>query len=244
MSTKNSVKRANKTALPAEASSLIAHARNDITIPFYSGVLAHADDTLIARGGGKGLKIYDEIERDTMAGPVLQKRRKTLIARDWTLEPASDDARDIEAAQLNSVGPWMIDAGWAIAGGVAQHTAGTADAIAQGLSTTSGKFYRIGYAVSTRMAGTLQAVLSGGSDRPGAYANADGLTRDRIQAVTGNDTFELRASSDFDGAVDDVVAYLETSACLSAGTHYVWIEPQNADGVPGPVSGPYLVEII
>lgn len=100
MSTKNSAKSAKKTALPAEAGSLIANARNDITIPFYSGVLAHADDTLIARGGGKGLKIYDEIERDTMAGPVLQKRRKTLIARDWTLEPASDDARDIEAAQL------------------------------------------------------------------------------------------------------------------------------------------------
>lgn len=100
MSTKKRSKRGQSMSLPGDATSLIAHARNDITVPFYSGVLAHVDDTLIARGGGKGLKIYDEIERDTQAGPVLQKRRKTLIARDWTIKPASDEARDIDAAQL------------------------------------------------------------------------------------------------------------------------------------------------
>lgn len=150
----------------------------------------------------------------------------------------------ITGGAMDSGAPWALGAGWAIAGGAAQHTAGTAGAISQSLSATSGKFYRLGYALGGRTAGTVQAYLSGGSDRPGVIADADGLIRDRIQAVTGNDTFELRASSDFDGAIDDAVAYLETSACLSAGTHYVWIEPQNADGVPGPIAGPYLVEII
>ncbi|MFV0408688.1 MAG: hypothetical protein ACK5LJ_03015 [Paracoccus sp. (in: a-proteobacteria)] len=48
--------------LPADARTLIADARNDITIPFYTGVLQHADDTLLQQGGGKGLAIYDEIE--------------------------------------------------------------------------------------------------------------------------------------------------------------------------------------
>lgn len=62
--------------LPAEARSLIANASNDITIPYFSGVLQHADDTLIQQGGGKGLAIYDEIERDTHAFSMLQKRRK------------------------------------------------------------------------------------------------------------------------------------------------------------------------
>lgn len=41
--------------LPADARTLIADAKNDITIPFYSGVLQHVDDTLIQQGGGKGL---------------------------------------------------------------------------------------------------------------------------------------------------------------------------------------------
>lgn len=86
--------------LPADARQLIANARNDITIPFYSGALQHADDTLIQRGGGKGLKIYDEIERDTHAFSMLQKRKKTLLRRDWTVEAASDRPIDIEAADF------------------------------------------------------------------------------------------------------------------------------------------------
>ena len=53
--------------LPAQAKTLSANARNDITIPYFSGALRPIDDTLLMRGGGKGLKIYDEIERDTHA---------------------------------------------------------------------------------------------------------------------------------------------------------------------------------
>jgi len=86
--------------LAPPARALIANATNDITIPFYSGVLQHADDTLIQRGGGIGLKIYDEIERDTHAFAMLQKRKKHLLAREWMVEAASDDPRDIEAATV------------------------------------------------------------------------------------------------------------------------------------------------
>lgn len=86
--------------LPTEARTLIAHARNDITVPFYSGLLQHADDTLIQQGGGKGLAIYDEIERDTHAFAMLQKRRKHLTARAWEVEPGGDRPLDKEAADL------------------------------------------------------------------------------------------------------------------------------------------------
>jgi phage gp29-like protein len=86
--------------LPGEARGMIANASNDITIPFYSGLLEHADDTLIARGGGKGLKIYDEIERDTHAFAMLQKRKKVLLSREWQVEGASERPRDVEAADL------------------------------------------------------------------------------------------------------------------------------------------------
>jgi phage gp29-like protein len=86
--------------LPAEARTLIASVANDITIPFFTGVLQHADDTLIQQGGGKGLAIYDEIRRDTHAFAMLEKRKKALTAREWTVEPGGDRPIDKEAADL------------------------------------------------------------------------------------------------------------------------------------------------
>lgn len=84
--------------LPAEARNLIATARNDITIPFFTTVMAPVDDTLIQRGGGKGLKIYDEIERDTHAYAVIQKRKFALVGRNWEVEPTTDSPLDKSAA--------------------------------------------------------------------------------------------------------------------------------------------------
>ena len=77
--------------LPALSRTLIADAKNDITIPSFSGVLTHADDTLIQQGGGKGLAIYDEIERDTHAFAMLQKRNGVFIRRMETAEHFDDD---------------------------------------------------------------------------------------------------------------------------------------------------------
>lgn len=150
----------------------------------------------------------------------------------------------IVGGAMDNAGDWAVGPGWLIAGGIAEHASGASGALTQSMVATSGKYYRIGYQLSGRTAGMITTYLSGGSDRPGLPAAADGLIRDRIQAVTGNDTIEVRADADFDGSIDDVVAYLETTACLSAGTHYVWIEPRNSDGAPGPVSGPYTLEII
>lgn len=150
----------------------------------------------------------------------------------------------ISGGQMDSALSWTLGAGWAIGAGVAQHTAGSADAIGQGLAAEAGKYYRVALSVSGRTAGTVTPRLTGGSDRPGADIAVDGDHSDRIQAVTGNDTIELLASSDFDGAVDDVIAYLETAACLAQGTHYLWLEPQNVDGIPGPLSGPFELNII
>lgn len=86
--------------LPAAARNLIATARNDITIPLFNTVLSPLDDTLLQRGGGKGLKIYDEIERDTHAYAVIQKRKFALVGRDWEIVPATDAPLDKRAAAL------------------------------------------------------------------------------------------------------------------------------------------------
>lgn len=87
---------ANKN-LPAQARMVVADARNDITIPFFSNVLRPVDDTLIKRGGGKGLALYDEVERDTEAWSVLQKRKKVLVSREWKVEAGGEDQVDLEA---------------------------------------------------------------------------------------------------------------------------------------------------
>jgi len=79
----------------------IATIARDIHRPMhFGGVLENLDDTLKTRGGAKGLKIYDELERDAHAYAVLQKRKLAVTARPWQVDPASDRRDDKKAAEL------------------------------------------------------------------------------------------------------------------------------------------------
>ncbi|WP_310601194.1 DUF935 family protein [Desulfobulbus sp.] len=86
--------------MPKDLRREIATIASDPAIPAFAGVLRNEDDTLLSRGGGKGLKIYDEIERDCHAYSVLQKRKNAIIAREWQVEPASSSRQDKKAADL------------------------------------------------------------------------------------------------------------------------------------------------
>jgi hypothetical protein len=92
--------KASRRNLPAAARVLIANARNDITIPRFTTTLRPLDETLLAKGGARGLALYDEIERDTHAYAVLSKRKHQLVSREWTIEPGGDTAADAAAAAL------------------------------------------------------------------------------------------------------------------------------------------------
>ncbi|WP_323005691.1 phage tail protein [Pseudorhodobacter sp.] len=139
---------------------------------------------------------------------------------------------------------WTLDPGWAVAASKATHTPGTADDVGQALVAQVGKFYRIGFSSADMTAGTLTPYLLGGSDRPGSAVTSAGHHSQRIQAVSGNATVAVRASSAYDGTLDGLIAYLETEGCLSQGTHYVWLEPMNDNLMPGPISGPFTIMII
>lgn len=89
---------AGRKNIPAEGRILFAHARNDITIPHYSTALRPTDDVLIRRG--KGVELYREVLRDGRAYTVLQKRARALIAREWVVEPASQEPVDVRAAEF------------------------------------------------------------------------------------------------------------------------------------------------
>nr|WP_298102216.1 phage tail protein [uncultured Shinella sp.] len=133
--------------------------------------------------------------------------------------------------------------GWSQGAGVASHAAGTAGGLDQSVSFTSGKYYRPYGTLSGVTAGTLTPQLIGTTTRAGSGKTTNGTWHDRIQAVAGNNALRIQASSTFVGSLDNLGVYEETATCLAQGVHYVWLEPQNDDGVPGPAAGPFTVTI-
>jgi phage gp29-like protein len=67
----------------------IATAEKDLDI--YAGWikrLENPDPVLRTEAGGKGLKLYDEVERDAHAGAVLQQRYLSIVGKEWEVVPA------------------------------------------------------------------------------------------------------------------------------------------------------------
>jgi hypothetical protein len=54
----------------------------------------------------------------------------------------------------------------------------------------------------------------------------------------------LAAGTGFIGSVDDLVCYLQTGTCITAGIYDLYAEPVNGSGVAGTLSGPHTVTII
>ncbi|MDP2786620.1 MAG: DUF935 family protein [Pseudomonadota bacterium] len=77
----------------------IATVAKDITMPAYGGIMRSSDEVLAAKGAGRGLVIYDDLERDAWLYACMQKRKMAVISRPWTVEPASEKPRDKKAAE-------------------------------------------------------------------------------------------------------------------------------------------------
>lgn len=84
--------------ISADMFRMLATARNDITIPNYTNVLRSQDETLLEKGGAKGIRLYDEVRRDGHALAVLGKRAGKVTARAWEVTPADDDDPAAQAA--------------------------------------------------------------------------------------------------------------------------------------------------
>src|SRR4030042_3756733 len=66
----------------------IATAQKDMDI--FAGWLKrleNPDQTLRTESQGKGLKLYDEVDRDPHAGAVLQSRYLSVVGKDWSVVP-------------------------------------------------------------------------------------------------------------------------------------------------------------
>ncbi len=67
----------------------IATAEKDLDIfAGYIVRLENPDPTLRTEAKGKGLKLYDEVDRDPHAGSVLQTRYLAVVGKDWEIFPA------------------------------------------------------------------------------------------------------------------------------------------------------------
>lgn len=60
--------------------------------------LENPDPTLRTEAGGKGLKLYDEVDRDPHAGSVLQTRYLSVIGKEWEVLPGEEGGRGQEIA--------------------------------------------------------------------------------------------------------------------------------------------------
>jgi hypothetical protein len=176
---------------------------------------------------------------DAVQGPISVEPSRSYS------QPIGDTTRQnlLTNGGFDNATGWALGDGWSIASGKAKHAAGAGGTISQALGFEAGKWYRISLEVSDRVSGDVTPQLVGGSTRAGTVRSANGSHVDRIQAVTGNASFEFAASSSFDGAINNGVVYLETATCLSQGIHNIWLEPLNSDGVPGPVAGPFPVTV-
>lgn len=60
--------------------------------------VANPDQTLKSKGGLKGLMIYKELKRDPTYNTARQKRKQAVIGWELVVEPATDAAIDVQAA--------------------------------------------------------------------------------------------------------------------------------------------------
>jgi hypothetical protein len=169
--------------------------------------------------------------------PVQPSRGYSIVAGDATR------ANLVTNGGFDSGTGWTLGSAWSIASGFATHATGTAGAVSQAFAAIEAVAYRIAFTLSAVTAGSLTPQLTGGTTKAGTARTANGNFSDRIIAASGNNAFAVSASSTFVGSIDNVVIFQETATCLPAGTHRFWLEPQNTDGVPGPVAGPFTVTI-
>jgi phage gp29-like protein len=78
----------------------IATVQNDITQVYLGKALLNPDTVLSSEARGAGLKLYEDLERDDRVFSEMQKRKLSLIGKEWEIEPATDDAQDVKIADF------------------------------------------------------------------------------------------------------------------------------------------------
>jgi hypothetical protein len=150
-----------------------------------------------------------------------------------------------DATRVNLLDPlsaWLLGTGWSVAGEIATKTAGTGSPFRDNtLAAMTAVPYRFGY-TATRTAGTLNPYTTAPIVN-GSSISASGTYLGTTTPSAGATVFGFYGDAAFAGTVTDVVFFLETAACHPQGVFQYWLRARNAEGVPGPLSGPFTVTV-
>ena len=86
----------NKTTAPPISDEIAVMSKDvDVTAGYF---LENPDPTVLTESKGKGLKLYDEVDRDAHAGSVLQTRYLSVAGEPWDITPGDDSPKAKEIA--------------------------------------------------------------------------------------------------------------------------------------------------
>ena len=79
----------------------VATAQKDVDIfAGWFGRLENPDPVLRTQAGGKGIRLYDQVDQDSHASSVLQTRYLAIAGREFEVNPGTDDARGQDIAEF------------------------------------------------------------------------------------------------------------------------------------------------
>ena len=115
----------------------------------------------------------------------------------------------ISNPSFNSSSDWDLGTGWAISGGSANHSGGTAGRLKQfNLNFIQGQTYRIKYKINGRTSGSLVLANHLANNANGFSQNTNGaFVYDWVQGSNNNNVLSLFGSSSFDGSIEYVSVY-------------------------------------
>jgi hypothetical protein len=184
---------------PASVTSVARYSRTWNTVDFVVDLSGADGDGAIIEG------ITIPVASATTADfPVVaQALVNTTYSDPYALVETDDFARTTVTVNgdMSNAPDWTCAANWSVAAGVATHTTGTADAIAEAVSTVvSGVKYRLTFTTTVTDAGTLTP-SAGGVTLTGR-TTADTFTEDFTAVSTAALTFT--ADAGWGGTIDDV----------------------------------------
>jgi len=76
----------------------------------YMGELAQPEDGVLRGRGNGDLSLYEKVLSDEEVKRTFTQRQDALVSREWTVEPASDEPQDVEAADF--IRNWVAEIGF------------------------------------------------------------------------------------------------------------------------------------
>jgi len=166
-------------------------------------------------------------------------------ARSYLL-PVGDQTRVNKFANpaFSDASAWTIPTDVSIASGVATKVAGASNRhLTQAPALTAGDTLRVAFGLTAWTAGNVRMRCLGTTTADAIVSSVDGNYRGSLVVPSTPGAIGPLFNATSAGSIDNVIAYIATPACLPQGLQYLWLEPQNSDGAPGPVAGPFAITI-